>query len=431
VRGAPPNHGTPRGMAAAGPSETTKLKGDESDEAQRRRLLRLIFLNRADPPADSSMGNLESLVGEERKRARHRGCCGAPDDQSFAVSVMLAIFTTMGTVSAGLTIWRCNAEPHLPWHDIAKDLPKSVLGAVIAVSATTAINIIKVPVYRYNGFRDESIALVRGRRDTWTSDTVHGLVREYGERRVKVLDAVFRRTLVIANACFTALTLVVFNDEDDLVGMKKRVVFSFLLVLVMVVLMASFIQGDDACQGAGFVSSTVFASSRIRDGTMARINTLMVQMASYAMLPGAMLCLTALPEATPSGGGDEDTPYGVLVLLAVLTFPMADAMAELVGCFLGRVEFNVYGFGDINKKTVEGVAACWLAAFAVNEIVMHCASSKAGKFPIDSFVVDSVEGLNALLSTVITVVETAAMRGTDDGAGPLAVSCTLLALWRW
>jgi len=418
-------------MATAGPSETTKLQGgDESDAVSRRRLLRLMFLNKAEPAA-SSVGNMESLIGEERKGGvRHRGCCGAPDDQSFAVSTMLAIFTAIGTVSAALTIWRCNAEPHLPWKDIMHDLPKSVLGAGIAVGATTFINIVKVPVYRHYGFRDESIALVRGRRDTWTKDTVHGLVREYGERRLKVLDAVFRRCLVIANACFTALTLVVFNDEDDLVGMKKRTVFSFLLVVVMVSLMASFIQADDACDCAGFVSSTVFASSRIRDGTMARINTLMVQMASYAMLPGAMLCLTALPERTAGPDGD-DTPYGVLVLLSVLTFPMADAMAELVGSFLGRVEFSVYGFGDINKKTVEGVVACWLTAFAVNEIVIRCASSKAGSFPIDSFVVSSEEGLNAILSTVITIVETGAMRGTDDGAGPLAVSCTLLALWRW
>ena len=31
----------------------------------------------------------------------------------------------------------------------------------------------------------------------------------------------------------------------------------------------------------------------------------------------------------------------------------SDGVAELVGSFFGRIEFKVYGFGDINKKTTK------------------------------------------------------------------------------
>ena len=50
---------------------------------------------------------------------------------------------------------------------------------------------------------------------------------------------------------------------------------------------------------------------------------------------------------------------------------MADSMAELVGSTIGRPEFAVVGFGDINRKTVEGVLGGWLTAFGINHLVIH------------------------------------------------------------
>jgi len=201
-------------------------------------------------------------------------------------------------------------------------------------------------------------------------------------------------------------------------------IVSFIIMAVQVVVLAVFIRFDP-------VGPFIFSGSRIRDGTMGRINCFMVVMAGLPMAPAALLVLTALPEKT-AAAVPEDTPYDMLMLLTTLTFAIPDGVAELVGSFLGSLEFKVYGFGDINKKTMEGVVACWLTAFAVCEMVMRCASPESGGLGwLDSLVISSAEGLAVILATVITVVETTAPRGTDDSAGQLAVAVTLLALWRW
>ena len=197
---------------------------------------------------------------------------------------------------------------------------------------------------------------------------------------------------------------------------------SYLTITAMVILMLLFIRTDnDAPFPLGFFATSIFASSRIRDGTMGRINTLTVQLASLGLTPLGFLLLSLLP---------SEAPFGTLVLLAMLPFPVADGVAELVGSFFGRIEFKVYGFGDINKKTVEGVIACWLTAFGMTWAVIKLGKSDAGPFPMDSFVVSPL-AFDAILSTVITVVETVSPRGTDDGFGNFFVCATALALWNW
>jgi dolichol kinase len=43
----------------------------------------------------------------------------------------------------------------------------------------------------------------------------------------------------------------------------------------------------------------------------------------------------------------------------------ADTLAEVVGSFFGKNEFAVSGFGEVNKKTWEGVIATFVASAGV------------------------------------------------------------------
>ena len=80
------------------------------------------------------------------------------------------------------------------------------------------------------------------------------------------------------------------------------------------------------------------------------------------------------------------------------------------------------GFGDINKKTVEGVVACWLVGFVSSWAVLRTS---------DNFsLVVSPLAFDAILATVITFVETFSPRGTDDGFGTFSICLTAIVLWR-
>lgn len=403
-------------------NEATKLKGDQPAGIRWVAFLQLMFCNRVTSPT-SSADRLVSLIGDDSMVGKHRGCCGSPEDSSCAIITTISIFGTTSAVAFVLTVFRCIAQPQLTWEGILHLLPSWIGFTCLAALYAPVVHFLKVPVFKCAGFRDESIVLARGRRDTWTADTVHGFINEYGERRVKILDVLSRRLSALMAALLNAVMLVNLNDEG-LIGMKSRAVQGFVIYGIPIAVCALLLRADDVA----FFAPYFFAPARIRDGTMGRINLIMVYTSGLACNPTAMLLLTALPERTSAG---HATPYSVLVLLLTLTFPIADMMSEVVGGFFGRLEFNVYGFGDINKKTVEGVIACWLTAFTANEALMRCISSTAGGFPIDSFVVSSVEGLNVILATVITLGETFALRGTDDGVVPLLVSATILALWRW
>ena len=52
----------------------------------------------------------------------------------------------------------------------------------------------------------------------------------------------------------------------------------------------------------------------------------------------------------------------ILFALAVQPLIWGDTFGEIIGSFYGRIEFNVIGIGEINKKTVEGTVAVFLSS---------------------------------------------------------------------
>ena len=40
-----------------------------------------------------------------------------------------------------------------------------------------------------------------------------------------------------------------------------------------------------------------------------------------------------------------------------------DTFGEVIGSFCGRLEFNVVGIGEINKKTIEGTVSVFISSY--------------------------------------------------------------------
>jgi dolichol kinase len=101
-----------------------------------------------------------------------------------------------------------------------------------------------------------------------------------------------------------------------------------------------------------------------------------------------------------------------------------DALAEIIGSFFGRMEFQVAGFGEINRKTVEGVMACWLASF------WACAScAYIPGFPDAAFFNVPVIVLHAIVASFATIMETICFRGTDNGFIVLSAALVVMQLY--
>merc|ERR1719383_1225381 len=92
---------------------------------------------------------------------------------------------------------------------------------------------------------------------------------------------------------------------------------------------------------------------------------------------------------------------GILATQGVI---WGDPAGELVGSFCGRLEFNVYGFGETNRKTVEGTLAVWLATFVSSLCVVSAAEDVLSFSGYAMF----------FMSTIAKFMEIASPRGTNS-----------------
>ena len=101
----------------------------------------------------------------------------------------------------------------------------------------------------------------------------------------------------------------------------------------------------------GLLSKIFFRGTRVRDGSVGRINLVVVYFVTLGFFP--LISLLSL------NSNISEAHASFLMSYCWQGHIWGDPAAEIVGSFFGRVEFSVAGFGEINKKTVEGV---WLDA---------------------------------------------------------------------
>ena len=109
----------------------------------------------------------------------------------------------------------------------------------------------------------------------------------------------------------------------------------------------------------------------------------------------------------------------------MFTLPVAigDSFAEVVGSLFGRRYFSVSGLGEINKKTVEGVAAMFTTTL-VSLVVAVFVSTKENK-------IDSLQEwliVSFSISITSTLAETYSPRSTDNFTIP-GSTCIVLHIY--
>ena len=186
-----------------------------------------------------------------------------------------------------------------------------------------------------------------GDRSGWTpgKNEIDYYHETYGEQTIKAIDAFNRRWFhLVANSWRLYWYL----------GLASNLPEMFRLALMCETLsfwLKVFLERDEGFFGRLLLGVT----ARTRDGSLGRFNILMVSGWHYM---GLLWCFM-LPYLL----GLTDEQGRVFFVLSMQGVMWGDTFGELVGGFCGRCEFPVWGFGDINIKTVEGVIGCFGANY--------------------------------------------------------------------
>ena len=148
----------------------------------------------------------------------------------------------------------------------------------------------------------------------------------------------------------------------------------------------------------GFFGRVVYgAQTRIMDGILGRANCLLITTLwsafKFVFVPlSARLALHFPPET-----------FAPLFAFIWPSYLAADASSEIVGSLFGKQKLRVWGMGEVNRKSVEGTVAGFIASLAV------CLAVVFGRHLPLTWV-----GLAVVISVSNTFFELFSPRGTDD-----------------
>jgi dolichol kinase len=152
----------------------------------------------------------------------------------------------------------------------------------------------------------------------------------------------------------------------------------------------------------------------VLDGIQGRANVLCITTMwnafKFVMIPIGLALVGVFPPET----------FGVLYAFIWLSYAVADIASEVFGSLLGRHGIRVWGLGDINRKSWEGVAAAFVCTLAVNLVIV----ATNGLSP-------AWWALALVISVMNPIVELASPRGTDDFtmATANALICWAFGVW--
>jgi hypothetical protein len=220
-----------------------------------------------------------------------------------------------------------------------------------------------------------------------------GLVARYSERRIRIADMVGRR------GRFLLLGVLGWSYIYTRVRVDPRPEFLFVGLqeslfdgLVYAWTMLALFYND------GFLGRVAYgAQTRIMDGTLGRANCLVITML------WSTFKLLMVPIGFQLAGVFPPSTYAVLFAIVWLSYIASDGAAEVVGSLYGKQKLQVWGIGEVNKKSVAGTWACFLTSFALCMFLI----SANGLPPVWI-------GLAFAISISNTFFELFSPRGTDD-----------------
>jgi dolichol kinase len=245
---------------------------------------------------------------------------------------------------------------------------------------------------KFVGLSKEEVREVFTSRMRRPFDLSHYLGR-YSERRIRITDMIGRRgrfvTLGIMGFLYIYGRVSVDPKPEYLQFGAADSLFD---AMALSWLFLAFYYSD------GFLGKVVYgAQTRIMDGTLGRANCLLISTLwgtfKFVFVPlSARLALHFPPET-----------FAPLFAFIWPSYLAADACAEIAGSLFGKQKLRVWGMGEVNRKSVEGTVAGFLASLAV------CLAVVFGRHLPMSWVV-----LGVVISLSNTLLELFSPRGTDD-----------------
>jgi len=219
------------------------------------------------------------------------------------------------------------------------------------------------------------------------------LLRGRSERRVRIADMIGRRgryvTIGMLGYSYIYSRIAREPRADFLVAGLQESLFD---ALAFSWLMLALFRSD------GFLGRVAYgAQSRVMDGVLARANALVIltlwSLFKFVMVPLGAELAAIFPTHT----------YAALFAIVWVSYLGSAAAPEDVGSLWGRQKLRVWGVGEVNRKSVAGTAACFLASLGICLWLVH--ANGLGLPWV---------GLSVAVSISNTALELFSPRGTDD-----------------
>lgn len=218
-------------------------------------------------------------------------------------------------------------------------------------------------------------------------------VSRHSERRIRIADMIGRRgrfmTIGLLGFWFAYAHIASTSKPEFLVAGMEGNLFDG-VVMSWITLALYYSDGFLARVSLG-------AQSRIMDGTLGRANCLLI------MTLWTIFRFVMVPIAERLGRLFPPDTYAVVFAFIWLSYLTSDALSEIVGSLFGKQKLRVWGLGEVNRKSLEGTAACFLGSL----VLCLCLVWVHG-LPLPWV------GLAVVISVSNTVFELFSPRGTDD-----------------
>ena len=253
------------------------------------------------------------------------------------------------------------------------------------------------------------------RRDAFSSRMdrpydVSDLVARHSERRIRIADMIGRRGrfLTLAASAIYYLALDVAREQ------KSDFASAFLQDNLLDGLLTSWIflgfYRVNGLLGAFFYGP----QSRVMDGVLARANCLLITTLwtafKFVMVPIGFQLAAVFPR-------EEFAPVFALIWGSYLA---TDGCAEIFGSLFGKQQIRVWGIGDVNRKSIAGIVAGFLAALILCVWIVT-AHGLGTPWLV----------LSLVLAISNTVFELYSPRGTDDFTMATANALICWAFGAW
>ena len=247
--------------------------------------------------------------------------------------------------------------------------------------------------------------LVIGPRHNWSNNEIKQLENKYGMKKLKIMDAIYRRAgHILVN--LTRIWYYVFLINDN--QLRLQVAIQHLFIIFPLKFFTE----------KNIIGNFVYQGCRIRDGQYGRFNQVVVNFWAYSARIIMMTILLNLRDSF------TESMYKDILCLAMQPLIWGDTFGEIIGAFFGKREFQVRGIGEINKKTVEGTFAVFVSSilgmilvdqFYINQFYNYIPNSSSNTedhlqltYKFNKMLVFG------LTSLVCMFFEVMAFRGTDN-----------------